>query len=58
MIVKNSFPYLGANLVPRPIICLNSVIPASPNMLSSTISLQVLQSTPVDINLEVVTILG
>ena len=42
--------------VPRPMICLNSVIDLI--SLSSTISLQVLQSTPVVISLDVVTMAG
>src|SRR5699024_2934661 len=56
IIVKYSLPYFGFNLVPRPIICLNSVIELI--LLSSTISLHVLQSTPVVSSLEVVTITG
>ena len=42
--------------MPRPIICLNSIIEFI--LFSNTINLQVLASTPVVINFDVVTIVG
>ena len=56
IIVKYSFPLFGSNLVPRPIICLNSVMLAISS--SKTINLTVLVSTPVDKSFEVVAITG
>ena len=56
--VKYSFPYGSHMRVPRPTICLNSVMPCSPYTLSSTTSLQVLQFTPVVRSFGVVTIVG
>ena len=44
--------------VPRPMICLNSVMPCSPKRLSNAITLHVLQLTPVVSSFEVVTTAG
>ena len=55
-ISKCHLPLSFLSRVPRPMICLNSVI--EPISLSMTINPQVLQSTPVDRSSEVVTITG
>ena len=54
--MKKFFPKSSRNLVPLPIICLNSVIDLI--FLSKTINLVVFESTPVDINIEVVAMTG
>ena len=56
MIVKNSLPCSGSSRVPRPTICLNSVI--DPMLDSKTMSLIVLTLTPVVSSFDVVTSVG
>ncbi|EJW95666.1 hypothetical protein EVA_16226 [gut metagenome] len=53
---KCVLPSFSRSLVPRPIICLNSVI--EPIISSKTISFVILQSAPVDSSLDVVAITG
>ena len=56
MMVKYHLSQSGRRRVPRPMICLNSLMELM--TLSSTIRRQVLQSTPVVIRREVVTMTG
>ena len=56
MMVKCVLPSFSRMRVPRPTICLNSVIELM--LWSSTISFTILQSTPVESNLLVVAMTG
>ena len=56
MTVKLSLPSFSRRRVPRPMICLNSVM--EPIIWSRTMSFTILQSVPVERSLEVVAMTG
>ena len=56
MTAKWVLPSFSRSRVPRPMICLNSVM--EPIILSSTISLTILQSAPVESSSDVVAMTG
>ena len=56
MLTKWVWPSAGRKRVPRPMICLNSVMEFTTS--SRTMSLVILQSTPVESSLEVVAMTG